>query len=92
MCGEASLDGSCLCSPSPPPVHALLPALVSTAHATGAEARVITYTAAVPPRARIDYATLTDGPARRRCPPAQLRAQSQLVRAACVASRVSVPL
>ena len=57
----------------------LHPVLLATAKATGQKTRVLSYTCATAPVARIDYTTLMNGPARRRCSMAHLHKQSKLV-------------
>ncbi|KAI0325825.1 NAD(P)-binding protein [Cubamyces sp. BRFM 1775] len=56
----------------------LLPVLLSTAKQSAQKVRVINYTCAIPPSCKIDYTTLMDGPARRKCSLAQLYRQSKL--------------
>ncbi|KAH9903144.1 NAD(P)-binding protein [Cubamyces lactineus] len=56
----------------------LLPVLLSTAKQSAEKVRVINYTCAIPPSCKIDYTTLMDGPARRKCSLVQLHRQSKL--------------
>ncbi|KAI0658158.1 hypothetical protein C8Q70DRAFT_205154 [Cubamyces menziesii] len=57
----------------------LLPVLLSTAKHSAQKARVVNYTCAIPHSlCRVDYTTLMDGPARRKCSLMQLHRQSKL--------------